>query len=196
MTMVRAALLSALVLHVPYTAAQHRDDREACKATRCLTLHGAKEADYILSFSLRYQTKAKTEQCTDHNWLAGLRVAKTEWEYFSVRHTRETYSINIPLDKHAGGACDWHPSGLFLSVMSAMSNSEIRKGGGSLFVFDEGDQTASRLDLACGFPDPKYSAPQAPKRDQYYCHEASRRPFKHVRLGKGSHTIQLNFANR
>jgi hypothetical protein len=181
-----AALVAALA---------HGESRAASPAPcseRCLTLHGSKEADHELRFTVAYTTTAKTDGCVVHNRLAGVTVAATRYEFMPPVRKGERYRIDIPLDQHTGGKCGWKVAGVFLDVPSVASRQEPPKPGSTLFSFSETPGAPARVNLECRKT--AYKRPSGAEQAFYLCRAEGSAGIP--ALGKGSHSVELNFGER
>jgi hypothetical protein len=197
-TKIRRSIKVALVLvllptvfYIYKAVGQFERGDEKCEGNRCLTLYGTKNSDYVLSFSVLYTTTSSTDDCTDYNWATGKRYPKRDWDYYAVKQRKASYKTIIPIDTNVGGKCQWEAGMLFLSTNSASDGSKPAKGGQSLFVFDGTSGTIRKLDLRCRTFVPKASPDQ---RTRYHCSEPIE--MSPLRLGAGSHLIELNFVDK
>lgn len=174
---------------IPLSGAQTPSSSKCSE--RCLTLHGRKDADHGLGFSVAYTTTAKTEDCVSHNRMAGVTTAQTRVEFMPPVRKGETYRIEIPLSQHTGGKCGWKLAGVSVDVVSVASRREPPKAGYSLFGFGDTPGTIERLDLKC-----RRTAYKRAFGEQaaYLCLTAGQAQYP--ALGGGSHVIELNFGER
>lgn len=158
---------------------------------RCLTLHGAKNADHALGFSVTYATTSTEADCVVHNRMAGVTTPQTHVEFMTPVRAGDTYRVEIPLDRRTGGPCGWRVAAVFFDVVSVASRREPPKQGYSLFGFGSQSGTVDRVDLAC-----RRTAYRRATGEQaaYQCLTAA--GVSIPALGDGSHTIALNFGAR
>jgi hypothetical protein len=161
-------------------------------AKPCLTLHGSKDADHGVSFSVAYTTTAKTEDCVTHNGLAGVTTQQSRYEFLPPVRKGETYRIEIPLGKYTGGKCGWKVAAVFLDIVSVASRREPPKPGHSLFLFDDEGGTIQRLDLKCRRS--AYKRASGAEQAAYLCQLEGVTPIP--ALGSDSHVVELNFGTR
>lgn len=184
-----ACMACALPLSaIPLSSAQTASSK--C-GERCLTLHGKKDADHGLGFSVHYRTAVKTADCVSYNRMAGVTTPLTQTEFMPPVRKGESYRIEIPLGQHVGGNCGWKLAGVSVDVVSVASRREPPKAGLSLFGFGDAPGTMQRLDLKCRrFAYQRAFGEQA----AYVC--LTDRQAQISALGDGNHVIELNFGPR
>ena len=193
MLMMRSLLSIACLLPlavIPVGAAQTTTPSKC--GDRCLTLHGTKNADHGLGFSVAYATTAKTKDCVTYNPMAGVTTQQTRYEFMPPVRKGETYRIEIPLGKHVGGACGWKAVGIFLDVVSVASRREPPKPGVSLLGFSDAPATIQGFELKCRRC--AYTRASGAEQAAYLC--LTQGPAPNTTLGPGSHDIELNFGKR
>ncbi len=158
---------------------------------RCLTLHGKKNPDHSLGFSVAYATTAKSDNCVTHNRMAGVTTPRTLTEFMPPLRKGDSYRINIPLNKQVDGKCGWKVAGVSINVVSVASRREPPNAGYSLFGFSDAPGSVRRVDLKC-----RRSAYQRATGEQasYQCLTDAQ--VHYSALGPGSHTVELNFGER
>lgn len=158
----------------------------------CLTVHGTKDADHSLGFSVAYATTSTDADCVSVNRMAGVTTPLTRREFARPIRDGVTYELSLPLDQHVGGACGWRPVAVSLDVVSVASVRQPPKPGISLFLVEPGTtRSIERVALSC-----RRSAYQGTFGEQaaYLCLVGP--GAESMALGDGSHRVEVNFDNR